>query len=262
VARVRFSHRLHAAKGVACASCHRFNAAPLPPMKRCIACHRRRRATTRCTACHLSDKDGRLVVRFGTARLKPRGSFVRAAHTPLFERGGHKTAARANRRYCQRCHRSSDCLRCHAGSYKPMRIHRSDYVTHHALDARLGRPRCSSCHRSQSFCLSCHVRSGVSQSSGRGGFKPSTGLSFHPPGFNAARKGPGHHGLAARRNITGCVSCHAESTCIRCHGTAQRGMGGFSPHPVGFGRSLKCRVLARRNGRVCRKCHTVTPQCR
>jgi len=227
----------------------------MPRMRGCTSCHKRRGASQRCASCHLTRKDGKLRTRFGTARLRPAGTIIGALHTPQFERRAHGRAARQNRRICQSCHRTATCLRCHAGSFKPLRIHRNDYATHHTLDARLGKPRCTSCHRSQTFCLSCHLRSGVSQSSRRGGFKPSTGLSFHPRGFAALKVGPKHHSHAARRNVRPCASCHGEKTCIRCHGTLGKKAGGFSPHGGGFARSSKCRSLAARNRRVCLKCH-------
>jgi hypothetical protein len=255
-AQLRFAHRLHAVRGVSCAQCHpvRGGEPALPEMERCLACHREERATTRCASCHLTGKDGRLITRLGYNVLKPQSVQAGAAHTPAFARQ-HAQLARANKRYCESCHRSEDCLRCHAGSRKPARLHSGDYVTHHALDARRDQPRCASCHRAQSFCLSCHQRLGVARTSARGGFKPSTGIAFHAPGFVSLRGGPGHHQHAARRNIRSCTSCHEESTCVRCHGTRQTGRGGFSPHGPGFGRSLKCRALAQRNLRACLKCH-------
>lgn len=255
--RLRFSHRMHAQREVACSACHDFGKArPLPSMATCTECHRARAITNRCAACHLTAKDGRLLLSFGEDRLFPSGSLVPGtAHTPLFFRR-HADVARANRGYCETCHAPESCLSCHAGQFKPLQIHRSDYVSHHALDARRDEPRCVSCHRTQSFCLSCHERTGVAPNARRGGFKPNTGVAFHPPGFSSLRAGPGHHKFSARRNITSCASCHDEGSCIACHGSSARRRGGFSPHPPNFGASLKCRSLQSRNRRVCLKCHT------
>lgn len=261
-ARLRFSHRVHADGGVGCKACHAMQGAPngeggaksMPTMATCRACHARKKATQRCAACHLTQKDGRLITRFGAARLRPSGSLVGAEHGPLFARK-HANVARRNERFCQSCHQPQNCQRCHAGTFRPLRIHRSDYATHHALDARLDQPRCSSCHRSQSFCLSCHQRSGVGGPTARGGFAPSTGLAYHPRGFASRQVGPEHHSISARRNIRTCTSCHTEKSCIRCHGTTRLRRGGFSPHGPGFSRSAKCRALSARNQRVCLKCH-------
>jgi len=259
-ANLRFSHRIHLDRGHGCAACHqrrqdgRFG---LPSMSACRGCHQRTRATDRCGGCHLTEKDGRLRTRFSTGKLKPSGSIKGAAHTRTFDRN-HAAAARGNRRYCQTCHQQRDCLRCHSGTLRPLRIHVGDYATGHAVDARLNKTRCSGCHSTQSFCLGCHQRSGVGHESSSGAFRPTTGRRFHKPAFVAAKRGPGHHAHAARRNLRTCSGCHRESTCIRCHGTRQRLRGGFSPHGPGFRSSSKCRMLAARNQRVCLKCHTAT----
>ena len=223
-------------------------------MARCMGCHQKERVSQRCVVCHLSGKAGRLITNFGGRRLRPQGSLKSDAHTPLFSRK-HAQVARGNKRYCENCHKSVDCLKCHSATLRPMSIHRADYATLHGLDARVNATKCKSCHRSQTFCLSCHQRSGVAQTSVWGGFRPNTTLAFHPAGFNATVRGPNHHAFAAKRNIRTCASCHQEKSCIRCHGARSAGLGGFSPHPAGFARSLKCRSLAARNQRVCLKCH-------
>ena len=256
IANLRFGHRLHLERGVSCGACHEMSGAGTrPSMTTCVECHRERKADSRCVACHLTQKDGRLRTRFPSGDLRPLGGIAGDAHTRDFARR-HAAAARANRDYCERCHAPRSCLRCHAGSLRPMTIHSGDYASRHAVDARRNEPRCERCHRSQTFCLGCHQRTGVGQETPGGGFRPSTGRRFHPPGFVAVSPGPAHHGNAARRNIRTCTSCHREQTCVRCHGTRSRGRAGFSPHPPGFRGSLKCRALSARNQRVCLKCHT------
>lgn len=257
--RLRFSHPVHAAAGLDCAACHRFAAPaaapPYPPMATCTACHTERQAPNRCATCHLTEKDGRLVTRFGADRLVPVSAVRGDAHGPLFARQ-HAPAARAGRDRCQSCHQERDCLSCHAGLARPLSIHGGDYLTAHALDARRDQPRCASCHRAQSFCLSCHLRLGVAQDSAKPtAFRPDTARAFHPSGFNAATRGPAHHAWAARRNVAACASCHSEQSCLTCHADAARGGGGFSPHGPAFARSARCAALARRNPRVCLKCH-------
>jgi hypothetical protein len=259
LARLRFSHRLHHDRGIPCGSCHGNSASiTMPAMASCIDCHGKKKVSLRCQSCHLTEKSGRLKTSFGAdkVRLIPRGTAKGASHTAIF-RKRHAGAAMGNKRYCETCHAPADCLACHGATLKPMAFHRNDYVSHHVLDARKNDPKCASCHQSQSFCLSCHLRTGVGQDSRNGGFKPNTGQRFHRPGFTSTTVGPTHHSYAARRNAAACASCHREESCIRCHGTRQLRRGGYSPHGPGFRRSAKCRSLASRNQRVCVKCHRV-----
>jgi hypothetical protein len=231
----------------------------MPGMRQCMDCHRRHEAPNRCVVCHPSGKDGRLVTHFTEGKLLPSGILRGDAHGPLFYRR-HAAQARANKRYCDSCHQPRTCLNCHAGTLRPMSIHSGDYVRRHSLDARRDEPRCSSCHRSQSFCLSCHQRMGVGTETPNNGFSPYTARRFHPQGFNAPTRGPGHHAYAARRNIRSCSSCHREQTCTRCHGSIGRGRGGISPHPPGWRTSLRCRTMSTGNHRACLKCHAPSDQ--
>jgi hypothetical protein len=100
------------------------------------------------------------------------------------------------------------------------------------------------------------LQSGVAQSGERSGFRPNTGARFHPEGFGSQQVTAAHHRYSARRNIATCASCHREKDCVACHGTQAIGRGGFSPHPVGFASSPRCRTIGARNGRVCLKCHS------
>jgi hypothetical protein len=92
----------------------------------------------------------------------------------------------------------------------------------------------------------------------------AAGRSFHPPGwveYDAssgqllAVRGPNHHAFAAQRNLSACVSCHRESTCVGCHGRPSSPAGGlgFNPHGPAFAR--RCGALRDHNLRVCLRCH-------
>ena len=258
----------------------------LPMMSSCLGCHNGKeagnQATARCSACHLTEPDGRLQVKLatpatvaagGTGLLQPSGALRGFdAHDMTFRRD-HAQAGR-DESYCLSCHRRNECVDCHGGVVKPPDIHPSDYVTLHVPDARRNVPDCSSCHRLQTFCIGCHQRTGVASdpTGGLPGVKPNnpfgTGTAvkqFHPPGWARDAAGapittprPQSHSVQAKRNIRTCVSCHREETCLACHSTdPARGPTNFSPHGPNFGRTARCRFLAARNQRACLKCHAI-----
>ena len=287
---LKFNHKLHAMRGYACALCHssaEMQEGPvtrmdLPLMATCMGCHDGKQATARCAACHITEPDGRLKTKLvsvatmaagGNGPLVPSGSLRGIdAHGPTFRRD-HAQAGR-DEGYCLTCHRRSECIDCHGGVVRPPDIHPSDYVSLHAVDARRNTPDCSACHRTQSFCVGCHQRSGVAADA-EGGlpsrrpnnpFGTGTGLkSFHPPGW--ARDAAGgvistpraaSHSQAAKRNIRACASCHREESCLTCHSTDPTRGPTFSPHGPNFAGTARCRFLAARNKRACLKCHSVT----
>jgi hypothetical protein len=298
---LKFSHQIHVARGVACTSCHvgadqqgMVTRADLPMMASCLTCHNGsaghdgkpgapgKPPTGRCTACHLAEADGRVRVKLatlataaigGTGLLVPSGSLRGIdAHGPNFRRE-HAQAGR-DESYCLSCHKRNDCVDCHGGVVKPPDIHPADYVSLHGTDARRNTPDCSSCHRTQTFCIGCHQRLGVAADpeGGLPGRRPNnpfgTGTQlkqFHPPGWARDTAGqvlemprPASHSVQAKRNIRTCVSCHREESCLDCHTTDRARGRTFSPHEPGFGGSARCRFLAARNRRACIKCHTPT----
>jgi hypothetical protein len=284
---LKFNHKLHAMRGIGCALCHAtadmqqapVTRADLPMMATCLGCHDGKQATARCSACHLTEPDGRLKTKLVSAAtmaagasgpLVPSGSLRGIdAHGPTFRRD-HNQAGR-DESYCLTCHKRTECIDCHGGVVRPRDIHPSDYVSLHAVDARRNTPDCSACHRTQSFCVGCHQRTGVAADpeGGIAGRRPNnpfgtgTGLkSFHPPGWARDPSGgviatprPNSHSLAARRNLRSCVSCHREESCLTCHSTDPTGGPSFSPHGPGFAGTARCRFLAARNKRACLKCH-------
>jgi hypothetical protein len=301
---LKFNHRLHATRGIGCELCHGNAAAEvmvtrvdLPMMASCLGCHGGdhgadhgadhggdhdgKQATARCSACHLTQPDGRLQVNLatpatiaagGTGLLEPSGSLRGFdAHSPTFRRD-HAQAGR-DESYCLSCHRRNECVDCHGGVVKPPDIHPSDYVTLHVPDARRNVPDCSSCHRLQTFCVGCHQRAGVASdpTGGLPGVKANnpfgTGTAvkqFHPPGWARDAAGvpiatprPQSHSVQAKRNIRTCVSCHREESCLACHSTDPTRGPSFSPHGPSFGRTARCRFLAARNQRACLKCHAI-----
>ncbi|MCB9556216.1 MAG: hypothetical protein H6707_08955 [Deltaproteobacteria bacterium] len=260
-ATLHFSHRLHGARAIDCASCHGAGG-EMPTKRTCLGCHAQRGATKRCSACHPQRADGRLKLELGGGRrLVPRSATYGDAHQLGFG-SSHAQIARTRPGQCDRCHRPQDCQACHAATLRPMSIHAGDYIAKHALDARHNRPNCASCHRHQTFCLSCHRRSKVANASEDSRFRPNGPRDFHPPGWSSSLVGAEHHRFRARRALRSCTSCHREADCVRCHQAAKLGGGGFSPHGENFARTLRCASLRRRNARVCAKCHSPIPSCR
>lgn len=268
---LHFSHARHVGADLACTDCHaqvpdRALATPndFPTMDRCIDCHQARGVSTRCASCHLSDGP-RLQTRFGKASLKPVRSHLFALHDAGFLRA-HGAAAHQDRAYCENCHSESDCQSCHDGIGRDTRYHPGDWLGMHALRSKKDDVRCQSCHRHQSFCLNCHVQSGVASTG------PTTGgltrrtirqdaggqvTGPHPVGPEWIRRGSRNfHGFLAQRNIRACASCHQEQFCISCHASnfgGGRRIGG-NPHGPDAAR-LRGSRAARQNARACLKCH-------
>ncbi len=251
---LHFNHRRHGQAGVQCTACHgdlsqvgTATRAHLPSMAQCVDCHRRESVSTACTTCHPARPDGRLRTRFDHGRLRPEG------HGTDFLRH-HGVAARAPTSDCDQCHTPSTCQSCHADRVRPASIHPADYLHQHAVDARTAAMECGQCHRQATFCVDCHTQAGVTTARNGLHFGRTPGARrFHPPGFvdDDGQIGRGHHGRAARRNISTCVSCHREDDCVRCHADDPAAPIHASPHPAGFqcGRALDL------NPRSCLKCH-------
>ncbi|MDJ0764216.1 MAG: hypothetical protein QNJ97_14635 [Myxococcota bacterium] len=243
---IRFSHAAHA-KSTPCKSCHPLAASgqasngawDIPPMRHCYECHRLSQAPLACTTCHLADRDGRMVTDYREKRLIPPDWLKGPTHGASWV-GRHATTAGADSSFCASCHRESFCRDCHTGRLRPRNVHPSDWLSLHGVSTRLDNPRCRGCHRKQSFCLTCHRRSGVA---------PDSPANARPAGLGRYHRNMQNTELMqrARRDITTCVSCHSESSCIACHAIQK-------PHPPRFRR--KCRALAARNRRACAKCHT------
>ena len=111
---LKFNHKLHAMRGIGCALCH-MNAdmqqapvtrADLPMMASCLGCHDGKQATARCSACHLTEPDGRLKTKLVSAATMAAGATGRwrrpapcaAASTRTRRRSSASTSRRGGRR--------------------------------------------------------------------------------------------------------------------------------------------------------------------
>lgn len=197
-----------------------------PTMETCNGCHNHQADTEegRCQKCHLDLK---------RYQLKPVAAFAHRGDY-LHE---HGRIARSNADACSSCHDQTFCADCHAKTAATRVevkisedverdfIHRGDYLSRHAIEAKENPTLCQRCH-GQSFCTACHNATNA----GPGGANPR---SPHPAGW--AYPGPESHGNSARREVVSCAGCHDQgprSNCINCH---KKGGVGGEPHPRGWG---------------------------
>jgi hypothetical protein len=276
-----FPHKTHVEAGVACTDCHSdvpsktvATRDDYPTMDRCIACHEAKGAPTTCTTCHLSLPSGRLQTQFKQGELAPRRLHAFAIHDAEFLRD-HSAPAKRDKAYCASCHLESFCLDCHDGVGRDVRYHPGDWLSQHFIRAKKDDYRCQSCHRVQTFCIDCHVRSGVasvtidalvprtpSEASRRTIRKDDSGMATGPHPMTADGwlnpASRNFHGFFAQRNIRSCASCHQEQTCITCHMSARTPFGptlGGNPHGPNAAR-LKGSTASNRSARMCLKCHS------
>jgi hypothetical protein len=263
-ANMLFNHKAHADRNIACAQCHgavdQLELATrdqLPRMQGCFNCHQkpdsasRGEAKSACDTCHFRGDRGTVIkTMFASGTLRPPRWLHNAEHTPDFL-ARHKEVAADDSQFCANCHKEDFCTDCHDGRVRPRTIHPNDYINMHAIEARMETQKCQSCHREQSFCLDCHLRVGVGESSPP---NAKDNARFHPPKsiWSDPPRKIGHHSFEAERNLNQCVSCHTERDCVVCHGGAGIG-GGFDPHGNGF--VAGCAREYRRNPRPCLVCH-------
>lgn len=246
---ILFSHQKHLAMpeiGGQCIDCHSGvvkepAGSAFPPMAKCLECHSTDFYDSNCTLCHTrQDLQGLVPQTF----LRHDANWMRR----------HAIAAVDAETMCQECHKQSECQDCHDLNQtlrvelrRPDAIltefrHRADFLSRHAIEARLESAQCARCHSTQD-CESCHRLRGVS-ALGLGGPSP------HPPGWigdNPASRD--FHGREARRDILQCASCHDRgpaTNCIDCHRVGARG---GNPHPNGW------RSVRSPQDQMCRYCH-------
>jgi hypothetical protein len=208
-----------------------------------------------CKTCHITKANGKVQTQYPTGTLKPSGRYFGAGHDINFYKD-HSSIARAREPYCMNCHTKKECVDCHVGNMRPGRVHPANWILIHPIRARGNDLNCTSCHRLQTFCVSCHQQARVVMS-GENAFNGSR-MQFHPDGWlntvGTPRRAT-HHSFQAQRNIRVCASCHQENDCVQCHAsqTLNPSSFGVNPHPVGF--KDNCRSRRDVNPGVCKKCH-------
>lgn len=217
-----------------CVKCHggvvqaAVGATAFPPMRTCLGCHEHQAQYdgAQCGPCHEVQH---------LRQLKP-VSFL-SHDTAWMKR--HGVMARGAESQCALCHAQTQCDACHDATTSlrtELRnpdaiarelVHRFDFLSRHALEARSQPGQCASCHQ-KTECDACHAQRGVSGAL-------EAGLNPHPLNW-ASGVGPGSnlHGREARRDIGSCAACHDQgpaTNCVRCHRVG--GFGG-TPHPPGW----------------------------
>lgn len=233
---IRFEHPAHLGLpeiAGQCVGCHPgavddgASGATFPPMAECLACHRHQEQFDggRCALCH------------GLSDLRSRVPRTVLRHDLGFVRD-HRDVANQRSGACRACHAEAECTACHDDG-QPLtperrrpealdreQVHRGDYLSRHAIEARSASGSCVRCHSSAS-CDACHVSRGVSAA--RVG-----SVSPHPVGWIGATSSPDFHGRSARRELVSCAGCHEQgpaTICVQCHRVGGRA---GNPHPAGY----------------------------
>ncbi len=225
-----------AAATAACADCH--------ARQSCQTCHRdvklqeiERLPDVPEPGTRSSGAVGHAVGANAQASPPPQGVVVpvRSVH-PAGWVGSHGTDAAAGTR-CESCHEQSFCSSCHAASTRPS-FHDSDVLERHGLDTWSSDTQCTACHSTETFCRSCHQQRSVAA-------RGAQGAAFH----GAQPMWLLQHGQAARQGLEGCVACHAQTDCARCHSAV--GGWGVNPHGADFDAAAE----RKRNAITCQRCH-------
>lgn len=279
---INFAHKTHIDAGFHCTECHTnvpkkqvATRDDYPTMDKCIACHEKKGAGTECKVCHFSLKSGRLQTEYTSGELYPRRLHQFAIHDADFLRD-HQSAVKRDRAYCSKCHLESFCLTCHDGVARDVRYHPGDWLSVHFMRAKKDDYRCQACHRLQTFCLDCHVRSGVASVNPDALVAPTSRTNMRrtirregdvPTGPHPMREqgwlspsSKNFHGFFVQRNVRACASCHQENFCVTCHMSArgtftvmdQPGSNPHGPNPE----RLKGSAARLHNARMCLKCHS------
>jgi hypothetical protein len=216
------THGKDAAKSTqSCANCHTQPA--------CRACHAGTRAASVIAALPMPMANGAQGVAIRKTTVHAAGFMEQ-----------HKTAAASGRMDCMGCHQKRECSTCHSGT-SARRYHPSDFVSRHSPKAYAQQQTCSSCHRTETFCRSCHLQSNITSTGARTG-------AAHPaqPAWLL------QHGEAARRGLNGCTTCHQQRDCLRCH--SDLGLK-VNPH----GPKFEASSMSARNRQMCATCHIKDP---
>jgi hypothetical protein len=212
---LKITHKAHWNMGVKCTFCHdrvvhgpkwlytqvtsaekvRVVSTPYkftPQMETCYKCHDGKRASNKCSTCHVT-----------LGERKP------AAFDPAWMTAHRDEVRRTGEQECRRCHAASFCETCHRAANP----HPRDWIAGHPQEARKDSAGCPACHlapaemrpkdvKEMAFCRACH---GLRQEHKQADWQLI-------------------HGKESLTDPASCQRCHTASWCSDCHQISR-------PHP-------------------------------
>lgn len=216
---IKFPHDSHRKHINDCRFCHhnivhgsRIEYRKAPKKETCYTCHDNKKATKKCSNCHLSFKKElpqQLDPNWISSHMSDVSKFKKscvACHKEKFCEDCHRSVnpheakwmkshrkpAVKNTATCQVCHSSKDCSACHG----ILREHKTEWYDGHRKLARKSTKLCDRCH-GKDYCDTCHK-----------------GITTHPRNWLAGhRESPG-----AKEKHQQCLKCHTAKYCTSCHG--------------------------------------------
>ncbi len=205
----RFSHETHYDIDIAgetgCFVCHvalghpeEVGAVSLAGHGLCSQCHDGGTADDACESCHSQPVKGAPAGTWWGLALQES-----SPHAPGFLHR-HQFDTQTSESECASCHYEEPlCSTCHHGENVEYAVHERIWRFTHQQEAIKNLQDCQSCHELDRFCTECHAAEGI---------RPG---NHELPGWMSGDV----HGLAARRDLTYCASCHEAdpSVCADCH---------------------------------------------
>lgn len=142
---IKVSHEEFTFSGYYCTDCHSDIAHQIkgvsrnyPNMDRCFNCHNNKKASSKCSLCHL----------LPAKEIKITGS-AKSSYSLLHKE--KKYHGLGNQKNCPICHSNNFCLNCH----RIIMPHPDNWPLLHSQAAQQSKKECLNCHRS-SYCFNCH----------------------------------------------------------------------------------------------------------
>jgi nitrate/TMAO reductase-like tetraheme cytochrome c subunit len=261
---LKITHKKHLTMGLKCVSCHtnvvhgsESDFLHAPPMATCITCHDGKKASNKCSICHVGEierdrspfggkwieKHKRTIKDSGEETCKGchHPDYCKSCHGSLFphprdyESTPHIADAKKDEARCKRCHELKFCDACHTMKWE----HPIEWVRTHVTEGEKDRKKCAACH-TEDFCTDCHTK-----------------LAQHQTGFEKK------HAVEAQQHPERCKTCHEKSYCLHCHEKTEpashQGKNWIARHKIDASRkSASCSVCHKQDS--CTRCHkTVRP---